>query len=71
MPISGDFCMPRDNKNTAVFSDFLTRWPTLKDAQRARKGENRGQTGIFKDLIGYRVIRAIEDIGEPFVPVIS
>lgn len=25
------------DKDTVVFSDFLTRWPTLKDAQRARK----------------------------------
>ena len=25
------------DKNTVVFCDFLTRWPTLKQAQRARK----------------------------------
>jgi transposase len=26
-----------EDKNTLVFCDFLTRWPTLKQAQRARK----------------------------------
>jgi hypothetical protein len=25
-----------DDKNTFVFCDFITRWPTLKHAQRAR-----------------------------------
>jgi len=25
------------DKNTVVFCDFVTRWPTLKHAQRARK----------------------------------
>jgi transposase len=27
-----------EHKDTLVFCDFLTRWPTLKHAQRARKG---------------------------------
>jgi hypothetical protein len=30
------------DKDTVVFCDFLTRWPTLKQAQRARQARLRG-----------------------------